>query len=132
MTASRLPQQVLQLLEEHGTLTALEITRLTGEDRRLVGDTIGRMAKALRTMPKRIYIDHYVRDVEGARKYLRASYAIGDKPDAPKMRPISRAEIQRGSGARRRRKLQTNFVFNLGVGINRLSAAKSEAVRSAT
>jgi len=70
--------------------------------------------KASPLKPKRVYIFGWTHDAEGARRYPRPIYAIGDKKDKP-MPKASPAENQRRY--KQKKSKMVNSVFQLGVPI---------------
>jgi len=78
---------ILAALEDDGPMTRSELVQVLGTSRNLVSACLSRLNKKQKTVPKRVYIAHYQMDSEaGGRKYPRASYAVGDKPDAKKVK----------------------------------------------
>lgn len=106
--------QVLKALEEDGPLTRQEICDRIGLDRLYVSAVVTRMTKATPRKPKRIYIQGYVFDADGQRRYPRAVYALGDKPDAKRVRE-PRKEIARRYREAKKRRLTGISVFHLGL-----------------
>lgn len=119
------PPLIMKALEEHGPSTREEICRIVGEDRMFLSAIIGRMAKRTPVAGKRLYISGYTYDTEGQRRYPRAIYAIGDKPNATKPKSDVK-ENRRRYRENVRRKFTTNSVFNLG-----LTRREYEAMRRA-
>lgn len=70
-------------------------------------------AQRTRKATKRIFIQEWTREGIG-RKYLRAVYALGDRPDAIKPPRMTNAQWLRESRARRRIPKVANSVFALG------------------
>lgn len=110
-------QKITDVLQELGPMTRIDICTELGIDRMNVSAVITRMAKPTPTMPKRVYISHYIHDVEGARNYPRAVYALGDKDDAKKPKRDRQKLLESKRRYKDRiRKLNTmNSVFNLGL-----------------
>ena len=106
--------QVLKYLEEEGPMTRQELCERIGLDRLYVSAVITRMAKATPRKPKRVYIHSYVFDADGQRRYPRAVYALGDKPDARKVRE-SRKEVTKRYREKKKRRLTGISVFHLGL-----------------
>jgi len=105
---------ILKAFEEHGEMTRKEVCEAIGLDRMYVSAILTRLNKAGKTLPKRIHVVRYVYDEEGARRYPRAVYALGDQPDAkkPKSNP---AENKRRYLQNLRKRMTGNSVFNLGL-----------------
>lgn len=106
--------KIQMAFEDHGEMTRQEVCDAIGLDRMYVSAIISRMNKASKTMPKRVYVVRYIFDQEGERRYPRAVYALGDKPDA--RRPKSdKKEVRRRYLENLRKRMTTNSVFNLGL-----------------
>lgn len=121
--------RIVRLLNEEGAMSRAEICQRLGLDRTEVSAIVTRMAKPSATMPKRVYVKAYVYDCEGARRYPRAVYELGDKPDAkrPKADPKGAKERYR---KRQKMLLTANSVFNLGLTRRQLKAQRgSLAIR---
>lgn len=93
-------------------MTMAEVCDVTGLDKYNAAAILQGLNNASARKPKRIYIVKYVFDHEGARRYPRAVYDIGDKPDAPKPKSDER-QIKRRYRAAKKARLKANFVFNL-------------------
>lgn len=106
--------KIIAALEQCGPMTRTEICAEVGEDRMTISSVVSRLAKATKRKPKRVYITHYVYDMEGERRYPRAVYDLGDKEDARKPKASTKANRQR-SDAKRRVINTCNSVFNLGL-----------------
>ena len=116
-------RQILQVLADFGPMTRGQVCRELGSTVHVAGRVLHRLAKPSRRHPKRVHISGWVRDDDVGRKYLRAVYALGDKPDAPKPRIDVNKEkwwSQRDRVARRR----TASVFNLGLTSRQLGFGK--------
>lgn len=107
-------EEMLKALAELGPMTTVEICAAIGTTKIKSGAILGRLMKASVTKPKRVYIYGWVQDAEGARRYPRAIYAIGDKKDKPAPVP-SPAENQRRYKAKKSKRV--NSVFQLGTPI---------------
>jgi hypothetical protein len=106
---------IVKVLEEYGPLTRSEICYHIGLDRMNCSAVITRMSKASVKMPKRIHISGYTHDSETGRRYPRAIYDLGDKPDAKKLnRKALRRDTRKRYDQKRALINTTNFVFNLG------------------
>lgn len=101
---------ILATLEEHGPMTREEIASFMECDRSLVSPVLSRLNRKLKTRPKRVYITAWRRDRSLTRLYLRAVYAIGNKPDKKKPPPDPGAANRR---YRDRNRVQVNSVFAL-------------------
>jgi hypothetical protein len=108
-------QAIMDLLAELGPMTRAEIGQhLKAADTRDISPVMARMILATPRRPKRLYILGYTDDAEGQRRYPRAIYAIGDKPDAVKPKPDPKANRRRYD-AKKRAIGTANFVFNLAL-----------------
>jgi hypothetical protein len=107
-------EQILEALNECGPMTRQEICDQIGLDRLYVSAVISRMTKATPRKPKRLYITGYQFDADGQRRYPRAIYDIGDKPNARRVRD-SRADITKRYRERKRKRLTGISVFHLGL-----------------
>lgn len=115
--------QVLRTLAECGPMTRAEICDQLGQDRNLVSAVISRMCRAQPKTPKRLYVERYVYDGVGARRYPRAVYAVGSKVDAKK--PVRDVAATRKRYMDSLRKQMTmNSVFNLGLTRKQYQAIK--------
>lgn len=107
--------RVLKALQDLGPMTRVEIERELGAERRTVSPVISRMNKPTKTGPKRLFISGYVLDDSDGvtRRYPRAVFDIGDKPDAKKPEPDI-AENKRRYMQKQKSHVLMNSVFNLG------------------
>jgi len=112
--------EILRMLAENGPMSRSEICDHIGRDKAAIASIVSRLSSRTPRAGKRIHIAHYVYDMEGERRYPRAVYALGDKPDKPKPKPNPAANKAR-YWANRASRLRTNSVFHLG-----LSRAKLE------
>lgn len=120
------PPLIMQILEDQGPSTREEICRALGEHRMIIGAIVGRMAKRTPQSGKRLYISGWTYDCEGQRRYPRAIYAIGDKPNATK----PKSDVKENSRRYResvRKKFTANSVFNLGMTRRQYEAIRREA-----
>jgi hypothetical protein len=108
--------RIINALETIGPMTRTEICHHIGLDRMNCSAVITRMAKAGPKTPRRLHIFGYTHDSEHGRRYPRAIYDLGDKPDAKKPnRQENRREARKRSDQRRAAHNTKNFVFNLAV-----------------
>jgi hypothetical protein len=106
--------KILRMFAEHGEMTRKEVCDAIGLDRMYISSILTRLNKAGKTLPKRIHVVRYVYDEEGARRYPRAVYALGDLPDAKKPKSDPKENQKRYREGLRRR-MTGNSVFNLGL-----------------
>jgi hypothetical protein len=77
--------RIERLLRNSPGMTSSELAMHLGIDANNVRSVISRMRRASKREPKRLYIPGYRRLAsDSKRSYLRAVYALGDKPDARK------------------------------------------------
>lgn len=107
--------QILALLADVGPMTRSEICSNLGRDKHTVASIVSRLNKVgRRTGKRRIYITHYVYDMEGERMYPRAVYALGNKENAA--RPVKDVKATKARyWARRKARYTQNSVFNLAM-----------------
>lgn len=106
--------RILELIQESGGMTRSEIERGVGLPREHVSAVVSRLAKPGAKDPKRIYVSHYVYDQEGAKKYPRAVYCLGDNEDAK--RPKANIKQRRREwSALKLRRAKNASVFHLGM-----------------
>lgn len=103
---------VFDALDDYGPMTMAELVDLTGIDKHNAAAILKGLCTPSARKVKRVYIERYVFDHEGARRYPRAVYAVGDKPDAVRPKSNYKATRQRYREAKKVR-LKANFVFNL-------------------
>ena len=115
MKRRQVAEEMLRALAEIGPMTTIELCQHIGTTKDKSGSIMGRLMKPSPLKPKRVYIFGWTHDAEGARRYPRPIYAIGDKKDKP-MPAKSHNENQR----RYRKKIsqRVNSVFQLGIPIH--------------
>lgn len=106
--------KILEIVTEYGPMTRHEVCAHLGIDRAHVSAIITRMTKDTPVAGKRLYVESYVYDSEGQKRYPRAVYAVGNKPDAKRPKPDTK-ETRRRYLANVRKKMTCNSVFNLGL-----------------
>lgn len=104
---------IFDALRDYGPMTMAELVDLTGIDKYNSAAILQGLNTPSARKAKRVYIVRYVFDHEGARRYPRAVYAVGDLPNAPKPKSNGKAIRQRYRAAKKTR-MKSNFVFNLG------------------
>lgn len=109
------PEAIIVLLREYITLTKAELVKLSGLNDGAVSNALSRMRRRSSTLPKRIYVKEWVREVSGKRDYLRPSYAVGNWKDAEKPPAFTNAECTKRYRDKKKVKYINNSVFNLGV-----------------
>jgi len=115
-TVNRGPRVVATLaaIVEFGEITAMELAEYLDITRYDAHAVLRRMNKRTKAGEKRIYVVRYIDDHDGARKYPRAVYAMGDKPDAKKPK-ADQLRVKREYYARLKSRTTMNSVFNLGM-----------------
>jgi DNA-binding Lrp family transcriptional regulator len=104
---------ILAALEADGPMTRSELVQALGMSRNKISSVLSRLSHKQQLVPKRVYISHYQMDSEaGGRKYPRASYALGDKPDAKKVK-ATRAQLS--AHYRENLKTRVSSVFDLAI-----------------
>lgn len=104
-------EEMLKALEELGPMTSVEICDSIGTTKNKSGAILGRLMKASPLKPKRVYIFGWTHDAEGARRYPRPIYAIGDKKDKPMPKRCHNENQRRYRSMKSNR---VNSVFQLG------------------
>lgn len=104
--------KTLASLVANEELTASELAVELGVSRYDAHAVLSRMAKRTKAGLKRIHIRRWIFDHEGARRYPRAVFAVGDREDAEKPRSRPK-DIKRRYESKR--KLKINSVFMLGM-----------------
>lgn len=104
-------EEMLKALEELGPMTTVEICAYIGTTKDKSGAILGRLMKASPLKPKRVYIFGWTHDAEGARRYPRPIYAIGDKKDKPMPKRCHNENQRRYRSMKSNR---VNSVFQLG------------------
>lgn len=106
--------KILKIIIEYGPMTRHEVCEHLGVNRMHVSAIITRMTKDTPIAGKRLYIQSYVYDSEGQKRYPRAVYAAGSLPDAKRPKPDVK-ETRRRYNANLRKRMTGNSVFNLGL-----------------
>jgi len=110
-------------------MTSAEIVETTRMDIHNASDAILRLSKPNSKRPKRIYVLSWVTDHPGQRRYPRAIYALGDKPNAKKPKPDPNAR-KREYEARKKNRLKGSFVFHLGTPLVCLRSRSSHGTKT--
>lgn len=120
---------ILSVLDADGPMTRSELVQALRMPRAVVSSVLSRLHCQQKTVPKRVHIAHYQFDSDaGGRKYPRAAYALGDKPDAKKIR-TPRAEV--AAHYRDNRKHRLTSVFDLAIP-QRDRVARTKPLRGGT
>lgn len=110
----QLISDILWALEENGPMTAVEICAVLQYERTQLSAVLFRMTKKGKRTPKRIYIQRYTHEAFGQKRYPRAVFAIGNRPDAAAVRDDPK-EVRRRYDKKKRALRTGNWVFNLGL-----------------
>jgi len=95
--------RIEQLIHDYGGMSRAELEIYFPNNRSSLGTILSRMHKAAARTPKRIYVMTWVYDAEGGKRYPRAVYGLGDKPDAKKpvaQRKLNARRYRQNTGAR--------------------------------
>jgi len=119
-------EAIKMALEQYGPQSRAELEQTANVPKQLIAAVISRMNKRTPRTGKQIHITHYVYDAEGARRYPRAVYTIGDGVDAKKPKS-SPKENKRRYDAKRIGIYRMNSVFNLGKSRDQIRAERKAA-----
>ena len=113
---------IVAALEKHGRLTRVQLCRIVSIGKRNASCVLSRMTKATKVLPKRIYVVDYVFEDYQGRRYPRAVYALGDKPDAPYPGADPRGACKRYRAKRSKllAKATMSSVFHIGLSKTKL------------
>lgn len=102
-------------IAKEGPMTGAQIARHLGLQRENIAQTISRMRRKGKKEPKRLYIIRWIHEDEGARRFVRAVYALGDRKCAskPKYDLAAIAATRRRYYHKRKALITGNTVFNL-------------------
>ena len=108
-----------EALKEFGCVTAQEFAYYADIGRYDAHAVLNRMSKRTKAGEKRIHIVDWVYSHDDARRYPRAMFAVGDKPDKPKPKPNLR-ENRKRSEHKRNKTFRMNSVFNMATTRNKI------------
>ena len=106
--------KIWEALAEFGKITAQEFADYADIGRYDAHAALSKMNKRTKAGVKRIYIADWTYEHDDARRYPRAVFMVGDKPDKPKPKPSIR-ENRRRSEAKRNKIMRMNSVFNMAL-----------------
>ena len=106
--------KALEALQEFGRMTAQEFADYADIGRYDAHAVLGRMNKRTKAGDKRIHVIDWSHGHDGARRYPRPVYALGDKPDKPKPKADPAANRRRHEQSKNRM-YRMNSVFNLAM-----------------
>lgn len=107
-------KKAYEAFEAFGKLTAQEFADYADIGRYDAHAVLNRMNKRTKAGEKRIYIVNWTYDYDNARRYPRAVFMLGDKPDKPRPKPDVR-ENRRRSENKRNTTFRMNSVFNMAM-----------------
>ena len=110
-----------EALEEFGKITAQEFADWADISRYDAHAVLGRMSKRTKDGLKRLYVADWTYEHDDARRYPRAIFMIGDKPDKKKPKPNITDNSRRHEQSKNRM-YRMNSVFNMPV-ISRIKVA---------
>jgi hypothetical protein len=117
MGATNTGAYVLKALEafaEFKRITAQEFADYADIGRYDAHAVLNRMNKRTKAGVKRIYIAGWTYEHDSARRYPRAVFMLGDRPDKPKPKPNVRLNRQR-SEHKTIKAIRMTSVFNMGL-----------------
>lgn len=103
-----------EALHEFGKITAQEFADYADIGRYDAHAALAKMNKRTKAGVKRIYVADWTYGHDDARRYPRAIFMIGDKPDKPRPKPNLR-ENRRRSEAHRNKIIRMTSVFNMAL-----------------
>jgi hypothetical protein len=103
-----------EALHEFGKITAQEFADYADIGRYDAHAVLNRMVKRTKAGEKRIYIADWTYDHDDARRYPRAVFMLGDKPDKRRPKPDVAANRRR-SELNRTNTFRMSSVFNMGM-----------------
>ena len=114
LTSGTLVSKAWEALQEFGQITAQEFADYADIGRYDAHAALNKMNKRTKAGIKRIYVADWTYNHDDARRYPRAVFKIGDKPDKPKPKPNIK-ENRRRSEASRNKIIRMTSVFNLAM-----------------
>jgi hypothetical protein len=106
--------KALEAFAEFGRLTAQEFADYADIGRYDAHAVLNRMNKRTKAGEKRIYVADWTYSHDDARRYPRAVFMLGDRPDKPKPKPNIRLNRQR-SEHKTAQAIRMTSVFNMGL-----------------
>ena len=103
-----------EALHEFGKITAQEFADYADIGRYDAHAVLNRMVKRTKAGEKRIHIADWTYDHDDARRYPRAIFMLGDKPDKRRPKPDVAANRRR-SELNRTNTFRMSSVFNMGM-----------------
>lgn len=106
--------KALEALSEFGRMSAQEFADWAEISRYDAHAVLGRMSKRTKAGEKRIYVADWTHGHDGARRYPRPVYALGDQRDKPKPKADPAANRRRHEQSKHKM-YRMNSVFNLAM-----------------
>jgi len=106
--------KALEAIKEFGKISAQEFADWADITRYDAHAVLKRMSKRTVEGEKRVHITEWTYGYDGARRYPRPVYALGDKPDKAKPKADPAANRRRYE-AQKNAPYRMNSVFNLGM-----------------
>ena len=106
--------KAFEAFEAFGRLTAQEFADYADIGRYDAHAVLNRMNKRTKAGEKRIHVADWTHEYDDARRYPRAVFMLGDKPDKPKPKPNIRLNRQR-SEHKTLKAIRMSSVFNLAL-----------------
>lgn len=121
--------RILLLLKQE-PMTKAEIQRKLGLTHDQVSNRLTHLKRKSKLFGKRIYISEYTRHAIKGKMHIRAVYALGDKPDAPKeIEPLDQSERSKRYYAKLM-SLKNSSVFTQTMTRRELQREKAKAVQA--
>lgn len=106
--------KVIKALQEVGPMTMADVMNETGLNKNSASRALVDLIKDSKRIKKRAYVKEWVYDQEGQRRYPRAVYAWGNKPDKEKPKE-DKSVTQKRHRTKKRMLRAVNSVFNFGL-----------------
>jgi len=115
-TTNRGPHVIkaLEAFDEFGRLTAQEFADYADIGRYDAHAVLNRMSRRTKDGVKRIYVADWTYGHDNARRYPRAVFMLGDKPDKPRPKPDIKANRKR-SEHKSIKAIRMTSVFNMAL-----------------
>jgi hypothetical protein len=118
--------KVFEAFEAFGKLTAQEFADYADIGRYDAHAVLNRMNKRTKAGVKRIYIADWTHEYDDARRYPRAVFMLGDKPDKPRPKSNVR-ENRRRSEHNIINAIRMSSVFNMGLSRDKVRELRKSA-----
>jgi hypothetical protein len=106
--------KALEAFAEFKRITAQEFADYADIGRYDAHAVLNRMNKRTKAGEKRIHVADWTYEHDDARRYPRAVFMLGDRPDKPKPKPDIRLNRQR-SAHKTAKAIRMSSVFNMGL-----------------